>query len=117
MARRALASCSVASIVALGCGIAHADTPVDQPTALDVDRMAPPAGRSELGFDGGAPLATWGVSVGLGYLDRPYVVSTGIAVEGKPIFGVQYHPEASPGPHDASYLFARFRDLLVKAKS
>ncbi|HEV7558164.1 MAG TPA: carbamoyl phosphate synthase small subunit, partial [Kofleriaceae bacterium] len=41
----------------------------------------------------------------------------GIAVEGKPIFGVQYHPEASPGPHDASYLFARFRDLLVKAKS
>ncbi|HVK85360.1 MAG TPA: glutamine-hydrolyzing carbamoyl-phosphate synthase small subunit [Kofleriaceae bacterium] len=40
----------------------------------------------------------------------------GIAVEGKPIFSVQYHPEASPGPHDASYLFARFRDLLAKAR-
>ncbi|HEY5944571.1 MAG TPA: glutamine-hydrolyzing carbamoyl-phosphate synthase small subunit [Kofleriaceae bacterium] len=40
----------------------------------------------------------------------------GIAVEGKPIFSVQYHPEASPGPHDASYLFARFRDELNKAK-
>jgi carbamoyl-phosphate synthase small subunit len=40
----------------------------------------------------------------------------GIAVDGKPIFSVQYHPEASPGPHDASYLFARFRDFLVKAK-
>jgi carbamoyl-phosphate synthase small subunit len=40
----------------------------------------------------------------------------GIAVEGKPIFSVQYHPEASPGPHDASYLFARFRDALVKAR-
>ena len=39
----------------------------------------------------------------------------GIAVEGKPIFSVQYHPEASPGPHDASYLFARFRDHLRKA--
>jgi len=39
----------------------------------------------------------------------------GIAVEGKPIFSVQYHPEASPGPHDASYLFARFVDLLRKA--
>ena len=39
----------------------------------------------------------------------------GIAVEGKPIFSVQYHPEASPGPHDASYLFARFRDHLGKA--
>ncbi len=40
----------------------------------------------------------------------------GIAVEGKPIFSVQYHPEASPGPHDAGYLFARFRDHLRKSK-
>ncbi|MGN6111138.1 MAG: glutamine-hydrolyzing carbamoyl-phosphate synthase small subunit [Kofleriaceae bacterium] len=39
----------------------------------------------------------------------------GIAVEGKPIFSVQYHPEASPGPHDAGYLFARFADSLRKA--
>jgi carbamoyl-phosphate synthase small subunit len=38
----------------------------------------------------------------------------GIAVEGKPIFSVQYHPEASPGPHDAAYLFGRFRDELKK---
>jgi carbamoyl-phosphate synthase small subunit len=29
-----------------------------------------------------------------------------------PIFCVQYHPEASPGPHDASYLFRRFTDLM-----
>jgi carbamoyl-phosphate synthase small subunit len=40
----------------------------------------------------------------------------GIAVAGKPIFSVQYHPEASPGPHDASYLFGRFRDHLAKAR-
>ncbi|MBL9020017.1 MAG: glutamine-hydrolyzing carbamoyl-phosphate synthase small subunit [Myxococcales bacterium] len=40
----------------------------------------------------------------------------GIAVEGKPIFSVQYHPEASPGPHDATYLFARFRDALARGK-
>ncbi len=39
----------------------------------------------------------------------------GIAVAGKPIFSVQYHPEASPGPHDASYLFARFRDYLKRS--
>jgi carbamoyl-phosphate synthase small subunit len=32
----------------------------------------------------------------------------GIRLAGKPVFGVQYHPEASPGPHDASYLFGRF---------
>ena len=32
----------------------------------------------------------------------------GLSVDGKPIFSVQYHPEASPGPHDAHYLFTRF---------
>ena len=31
-----------------------------------------------------------------------------------PIFSVQYHPEASPGPHDASYLFSRFTEILRK---
>lgn len=31
-----------------------------------------------------------------------------------PAFSVQYHPEAAPGPHDASYLFRRFRDMIVK---
>ncbi len=29
----------------------------------------------------------------------------GIAVDGKPVFSVQYHPEASPGPQDSYYLF------------
>ena len=32
----------------------------------------------------------------------------GIAVNGKRAFGVQYHPEASPGPQDSSYLFDKF---------
>jgi carbamoyl-phosphate synthase small subunit len=32
-----------------------------------------------------------------------------------PIFSVQYHPEAAPGPHDASYLFSQFADLIEKA--
>jgi carbamoyl-phosphate synthase small subunit len=31
-----------------------------------------------------------------------------------PIFSVQYHPEGSPGPHDAHYLFRRFADLMTK---
>jgi carbamoyl-phosphate synthase small subunit len=36
----------------------------------------------------------------------------GIKVKGKPAFSVQYHPEASPGPHDARYLFDDFVALL-----
>ncbi len=36
----------------------------------------------------------------------------GIAITGKPVFAVQYHPEASPGPRDASYLFKRFTDAM-----
>jgi carbamoyl-phosphate synthase small subunit len=33
-----------------------------------------------------------------------------------PVFSVQYHPEASPGPNDASYLFDRFRTLLEERR-
>lgn len=36
----------------------------------------------------------------------------GIRVKGKKAFSVQYHPEASPGPHDARYLFDSFIELL-----
>ena len=32
----------------------------------------------------------------------------GIRLDGKPVFSVQYHPEASPGPQDSMYLFERF---------
>ncbi|MBN1913039.1 MAG: glutamine-hydrolyzing carbamoyl-phosphate synthase small subunit [Candidatus Omnitrophica bacterium] len=34
-----------------------------------------------------------------------------------PAFSVQFHPEASPGPHDSSYLFGEFIDLMQKSKS
>jgi carbamoyl-phosphate synthase small subunit len=34
-----------------------------------------------------------------------------------PLFSVQYHPEASPGPHDSNYLFARFVELMEGARS
>ena len=64
--------------------------------------------------------------------DRPLVVDTtfgqvavthvslndhsieGLACVDRPVFSVQYHPEASPGPHDAAYLFTEFIQLMEK---
>ena len=40
----------------------------------------------------------------------------GLAVEGRPVFSVQHHPEASPGPKDSLYLFDRFAALMDEAK-
>ncbi len=41
----------------------------------------------------------------------------GIEHKNLPIFSVQYHPEAAPGPHDAEYHFKRFIELLKEKKS
>jgi carbamoyl-phosphate synthase small subunit len=40
----------------------------------------------------------------------------GLRIEGKPVFSVQHHPEASPGPRDSHYLFDRFVRLMDEAK-
>ncbi len=40
----------------------------------------------------------------------------GIRIIGKPIFSVQYHPEASPGPQDSHYLFQYFSELIMNYK-
>ncbi len=38
----------------------------------------------------------------------------GLKVRNKPIFSVQYHPEAGPGPHDSDYLFKKFVSLMLE---
>jgi carbamoyl-phosphate synthase small subunit len=42
--------------------------------------------------------------------------AAGIRMKNKPVFSVQYHPEASPGPHDASYLFDQFIEIIKTHK-
>ncbi len=41
--------------------------------------------------------------------------NAGIALKGRPVFSVQHHPEASPGPTDSLYMFDRFARLMDKA--
>ena len=40
----------------------------------------------------------------------------GLALEGRPVFSVQHHPEASPGPTDSLYLFERFAGMMDAAR-
>jgi carbamoyl-phosphate synthase small subunit len=64
-----------------------------------VDRASLPAGVSETHvslFDGS---------------------NCGIALDGAPVFSVQYHPEAAPGPQDSHYLFERFAAEMERRRA
>jgi carbamoyl-phosphate synthase small subunit len=87
-------------------------------------------GRTEItshnhGFAVDAPIGEIAESpAGFGRVQVSHVNLNDNVVEGLnaldiPAFSVQYHPEAAAGPHDANYLFDRFRDLVIaqKAKS
>ena len=84
-------------------------------------------GRTEItshnhGFAVDAPIGVITESpAGFGRVEVSHVNLNDNVVEGLnaldiPAFSVQYHPEAAAGPHDANYLFDRFRDLVVTHK-
>jgi carbamoyl-phosphate synthase small subunit len=84
-------------------------------------------GRTEItshnhGFAVDAPIGEPTQSpAGFGRVEVSHVNLNDRVVEGLnaldiPAFSVQYHPEAAAGPHDANYLFDRFRDLVLKQK-
>jgi carbamoyl-phosphate synthase small subunit len=91
---------------------------INQPV-VDVE-----TGRTEItshnhGFAVDAPLGVVSESpAGFGRVEVSHVNLNDNVVEGLraldiPAFSVQYHPESAAGPHDANYLFDRFRDLVL----
>lgn len=85
-------------------------------------------GRTEItahnhGFAVDAPLEGESESpAGFGRVEVTHVNLNDDVVEGLraldlPAFSVQYHPEAAAGPHDANYLFDRFKDLVIETGS
>jgi carbamoyl-phosphate synthase small subunit len=61
--------------------------------------------------------ASLGADVEITHLNLNDRTIAGMQHKTLPCFSVQYHPEASPGPHDADYLFAKFVDRMRAAKS
>ena len=58
-----------------------------------------------------------GADVNITHLNLNDRTVAGLRHKTLPFFSVQYHPEASPGPHDADYLFANFVTLMREAKN
>ncbi len=58
-----------------------------------------------------------GADVEITHLNLNDKTVAGLSHKTLPFFSVQYHPEASPGPHDADYLFAKFVKLMREAKN
>ena len=58
-----------------------------------------------------------GADVEITHLNLNDRTVAGLQHKSLPFFSVQYHPEASPGPHDADYLFEKFVELMQSAKN
>jgi hypothetical protein len=65
-------------------GSAHADAPRRDPSRIEVDRDATPAGRVGFTFDGGEPIDAWGVSLTAGWIERPISIAADAFGPGAP---------------------------------
>ena len=57
----------------------------------------------------------WGSLFERGFVSDGTVAA--LEMRDQPVFGVQYHPEASPGPHDADHHFSRFTTLMAERRN
>lgn len=78
---------------------------VEMPKAPGHGLPAPGVARTKFG------------DVGLTHLNLNDYTVEGFEMLQEPVFAVQYHPEAGPGPHDSRYLFKRFTDLMAANNS
>jgi carbamoyl-phosphate synthase small subunit len=78
----------------LGWGLLSPSVPADQPSYGETARH------------GTVAFTHWNLNDG---------TLEGLRCADVPAFGVQYHPEAAPGPHDSSHLFGRFTELMARA--
>jgi len=92
---------------------------INQPV-IDVKTLRTEITSHNHGFAVDAPVGEISLSpAGFGRVEVSHVNLNDNVVEGLraldiPAFSVQYHPEAASGPHDANYLFDRFRDLVLE---
>jgi carbamoyl-phosphate synthase small subunit len=92
---------------------------INQPV-IDVSTLRTEITSHNHGFAVDAPVGEISQSpAGFGRVEVSHVNLNDNVVEGLraldiPAFSVQYHPEAAAGPHDANYLFDRFRDLVLE---
>src|SRR6185437_12948039 len=93
---------------------------VAMPGREDPGEPAKPDGAGGGGWAAARPDAPARFDTAFGPAEVTHVNVNDGVVEGlrlldAPAFAVQYHPEAAPGPHDATGLFAQFRDLMEAA--